>query len=239
MRVSKLNSLLILCYFLSIPIGLAQSKKLDKKHGKRKYNSGAIKFDDGTERRCDLYFDWGAGIVYEKNGKGILPHTAFKVVSFEFVDYKNENKLRRFYSLPYKNLEAGLPETFVFFEVLYEKSNLAILSFHYEEYKGEGATNQYGAPSAGATQYGSVLKVYDKVFLVRGNTGLKCLLEREGKLAGFWQEERTYNKVHSNVLEEIFKDDYNELLSYIESNDLNMKRVGDLIKAIKHYKDNI
>jgi len=223
----------IACVFV---YGFGQGKNLDIKATGR-FFPGKIILTSGEVIDCDLQYHFQSGILHQKyQEKRTRPFTANNVVSFEFL-YKDDS-LRQFYSLPYTS-NGGTQ--YYFFEILFEKKEVAVLSSYYVAYLGEDISKY---TYVGPTITRKELEITEIIYIVDGSKGLTEFLELTklgvilGKKKKIGQENQSHYKlIDKSRAKEFFGIHYDPVMEFVELNKIKLNRLNDLIRIMNFYAD--
>lgn len=136
----KKASLSIILTFLSLVTVIAQNQQFPS----QVWHKGNIFLTDGTSFSGELKYDMDNNLVQLQTGS-VTTFTASNVVSFDIYD-ETYGGIRKFYSLPYSL--NGDYETPIFFEVLTQGDNIALLCREYIATDTRGMNN-WGAMGMG------------------------------------------------------------------------------------------
>jgi hypothetical protein len=234
------SSLILLLIVTFIHGSVAQNRRsgiLDEPLPK---GEGSITLYDGSSIKGIVTYNDNEGFVQVLEGTESHSYAPKRVIAFEFFD-DALNRKRNFLSLEATNTETGQID-FVFFEILGEFENFAILTkkdrIQTEVISSGGGYNPATGNSWPATSS-----------TVAYQTETVYFLNAEGKLEPYTQNidrevERTFadsrtNKdryVKKNLLEQYTGEHYPALQAYIDENKLKLKRKEDLILVIQEYK---
>ncbi len=228
------SSIALIALFLLIPFSsIGQYEKplnLDKK-ASGDFFPGIIQLTSGERIEGEIEYNYVTGILYEKDGKKTKPYTATNVIFFEVTQGE---KVRKFYSLPFDIFQTGR-EQLSFFEVLFERNSVAILSNYSLSYKRtENRTTM------------NEVKVFlksENIYLVKGSSGILPFL-KAGKFSNLnaWKPRKSgrernpgFRVINKDLPLFFFDEHYEGVLTYIDQNQLKLNKVQDLVKAVEYY----
>ena len=140
----KKASLIFLLSILSLVIVNAQNQQFPS----QVWHKGNIFLSDGASYSGQLKYDMDNNLV-QLQAEAVTTFTASNVVSFEIYD-ETYGGIRKFYSLPYSL--NGDYETPIFFEVLTQGDNIALLCREYIATDTRGMNN-FGAMGMGMNPF--------------------------------------------------------------------------------------
>ena len=159
----KKTSLILIVLFSSLLSVLGQNQ-----FPSQVWHKGNIFLTDGTSYSGLLKYDFENNLV-QLQAETVITYTASNVTSFEIYD-EIYGGLRRFYSLPYSL--NGNYETLIFFEVLTQGENIALLCREYIATDTRGMNN-WGAmamnPFWGPPNYTGYRLAFTYYFLKNGS----------------------------------------------------------------------
>lgn len=239
-----------------VPLHGQNIKKMTRKASKGVYHPGTLKLNSGKVIISDFYYDIRSGIVFQKVGKEVVPYTASNTTYFKI---KTDHGQKKYFSIPYDVFERG-QSPHVFFEVLYEKNNTAVLKNYVVQYKSREVKIPTSITPANTVQPGELnytvssptgflpseggRSVQEKVYLVNGEDGIKPFLSIKTSLFDALDNdnERTINRdklsgkiIDKKLLNEFFGIHYEKVMGYAEEQKLKIKKVDDLIKIMDYY----
>lgn len=234
MKYSALILFLIIgCIDSQVRAQFDKPLKLDKK-ARGNFYPGFIQLNSGVKIEGDLQYHFETGVLYEKDGKKTRPYTATNVSHFEVT---HDEKVRKFYSLPYDVFQEGR-ERFTFFEVLYEKNSIALLSNY---------SLSYQRMESGNNLNGGEVKVFlksENIYIVRGAEGIKPFLKSPRFLnTNAWKRNEKIGKEKRSPLKIVNKEfpriffgsEYQEIKSFMNENKLQFTKIEDLTKILDYY----
>ncbi|GEM_PF-3058686 len=191
-------------------------------------------------------------IEVDESGE-LLAFTASKLDYFKFNDDEVE-KERVFYSLPYITESSGY-ESFLFFELIKDAGEFALLSrVHFKETKTGGSWSG-GTPTTITTPDGGTTTFYGTPAFTPGND-VKIEYEhlyfitKEGEILPYGIVKGYKNNlalgtitfkskvfIDKDALRKVMEDHYKDCMEYANKEKLNIKKVKDLLVVMDYFKD--
>lgn len=166
MNILKLFWLILFSTLVDLP-AFGQLKNVHEENNQ--WSQGTIKFLDGRTINGLLNYNFITGVLSHKHGSESDPYFARKVTSFTLFDSLNST-IKEYYSLPFKTEKSKI-ERFIFFENIYEKNGIAILSRHEYEFKETSSSSSGSAFNPpgffNPETYGTrvVEKIFENIYL--------------------------------------------------------------------------
>ena len=216
---------------------------------------GTIKLLDGEVIIGNLNYIFVSGVV--TNIVDTITYGAEQVLFFELKDEESQSK-QQFYSLPYDVNNSGRNGA-VFFEVLHENKQVAILSRHYVETKQR--KRRVGAAVNGVGGFIPMNQRKEKVFQeiyiatktgqiwpylkVRKSTSIQYSLKQHAEYSENrkYEESKTdkevsnYRITNDKVISDLCGRYYDDVQDFRVENNYQLNRVEDLILILDYYAD--
>lgn len=214
------------------------------------YN-GNYMLSSGKKGSGELNYNFVNGMLKMRDEQGNTSFTPGKVAYFELE--MPEEGIRLFYSLPADINEDGR-EVPVFFEVIYEKGERAILSRHTFDY--DQNTGPMGASVNGYGAFANVTlkneKVREYIYLLNTDGLIKYLEGKKGSASTFslhqnakyrdkaMKKSKTdkalsrYKVTNKTALKRFAGEHYKGVLAYARENDLEFRNMEELILLLDY-----
>jgi len=223
-----------------------------------KWTSGIAVLADGRKISGEFNYNFITGVLSYRDENGTEPYSARTVKSF-ILEYV-EGKEGKYYSMPYSETKWDKKE-FVFFELLYQSENVAILSKHEYDFKDKRvhSFDATGAPTGWRDGTYSKERVFEYIFLAdeKGNV-FKYGKKKKDKYSSF-QAENTfsinktspetayaisktqrapneeYRIIDKDAIEGLTKSKYPALKKFINKQRLSLNTIEELSLLFDHY----
>ncbi len=223
------------------------------------WHEGTIKLENGQTIEGELNYNFITEILsYRSNGES-HPYTARNVVSFILKDH-NSNSRRKYYSIPISDPGEKF-EKLVFFEVIYERGSLAILSRHFYKYQ-EREKTAIDPVSGMPISYGRTSKEKIKEYLYladdRGHiiayakkikdknsfdtyASQAAIVGEDVSQEAVFESKTTrssdirYQIVNSSAIEQITGAYFTEIEKFSKSNRYKLNTIDELIMFVDYY----
>ncbi|MDA0196037.1 MAG: hypothetical protein O2887_07965 [Bacteroidetes bacterium] len=207
MKYSLTLFVLIICVHISD--GQAFKKKQKWFQGQ-----GKVQLLDGKVLDGLIYYSFQRSVVQVVKNEKSQGFTGDKVAYFEYFDEGFEKK-RKFYSIPYDLDNNGFRED-VFFEVIKELSNVALLKTQYY--------NNFDLVT------GNFERLSEVLYFVDDKGTIKPYVEVIHKLNG-----ESRNVIDDKALAFVTKKNYNKVQTFINNEKLNERKEEDLVTILDYF----
>lgn len=236
--IFRISLFFILISYGTVVAQTSKSPKLYKsndfdKRSKGIFYPGELNLATGEVVKSKFRFEYGSGLVYQKVKENTIPYSPNSVISLIL---NIENSKRVYYSLPYTN-ERNKTD-YLFFEILYEKNDLAVLSNYYVHFKGQSLQSD----ARGNYINKKVVNNDQRIFLVESNNGLIHFLEsidvlHPGSRKIGNEMKYKYKVVNDTLPEAFFGPNYIEVEKFRKVNSLKYKNLEELIKIMEYFSE--
>lgn len=249
MNIRYATRLAVLCYLvLTINSALGQTRNFFTE--KDLWYPGILVMQDGRKITGELNYNFVTGILSHRHANGSDAYLARRVSYFVLYG-ESSQPVKKFYSMPLRteDPDAGM---FTFYESVYEKGDLAILSRHIFEHKERAvsAVGPDGIPMYQGTA--NIENVFEVLYLAdrKGNILEYAVKKKDRDVTYGWSysdpsledrfnesntlrdEEKKYRIINDDALSALVGDHYSRLEAYIKSEEVDIKTLKGLYHVL-------
>lgn len=222
--------------------------------------NGTMRLTNGQIISGEFNYNFITGILSHRYEDKSDPYSALNVMYFELTDSQSST-IKKFFSIPFAP-KGTRQEKMTFFEIIYEKGNLAILSRHEYDYKERAAGPNGNAGIGAYTHMGTITieKVKEYLYLANNEGAiLEYATKKKDKSMHFefnstfplnsevnpqqgYAESKTdrpadlkYRVINSNAINTMTISHQDQVQDFIASNDLKLNTVAELVQLLNFY----
>ncbi len=235
-----LLGLLVICLY---PKANAQSSTIRTEN--QLWFPGSVHLVDGAYLSGDLNYNFVTKILSFRNGDELPDAYSSKNVVYFVLKNEGSGKSRKYYSLPYA-VKGRRSKGYLFFEVLYENEQIALLSHLIYDFRYATGTGSYGSHTEVKGSATGVKNVVEVLYLAdnRGNMekyayrikSIAAQLEPGDSLRPYVQESvAQYRMVRKNILYEMTNSSGETALRYAKEQAIKLNTIEGTSRFLDHF----